>query len=422
MDRLLLMEREAFLKAYEDDNELEEGLRKGVVDVVKAVNVEERTVDTLISTNTVDRDRDTIDQRKWDLKAYRKNPVVQFAHDHHIPVIAQSTKVGVVSGKLATTDKFTPEGEHPFADMIFNLVKGRFIRAKSVGFKPERGKFEFDGERGGFDFKGQELLEHSYVNVPANPEALVGAKAAGIDLAPLIKWAEAVLDDDGRLWLPRETVERALKIAENERSVIAVNGWKLVPAPKDGTAIVIAEIEVDPGISLEDIEGKLDTTTLVEVQDMVRERIGQHKDPDEGLPDKTSKDGIIYRDVPECLACGEHHTQLKMIKLEEPLVTSTEGFPKHTIMAWGHCPVEIRTLIVDENGELHLHEKEVDEPAPDKGNALVSLLDSLPAQETKTEVTDEEVEFLGQALGEAIAGAVAETVRERLTAMTGKLD
>ncbi len=57
------------------------------------------------------------------------------------------------------------------------------IRAKSVGFIPLRKTW--NDARRGWDISEAELLEHSYVSVPANPEALVVARSKGLDRARL---------------------------------------------------------------------------------------------------------------------------------------------------------------------------------------------------------------------------------------------
>ena len=59
------------------------------------------------------------------------------------------------------------------------------MRAVSVGFRPTvQPKRVVDAEdnlAGGYEFNGQELLELSAVPIPANPEALQRAVAAGIE-------------------------------------------------------------------------------------------------------------------------------------------------------------------------------------------------------------------------------------------------
>lgn len=155
-----------------------------------------RTVTTVISDGKKDRDNDVIDVDGWNLKEYKKNPVVLWAHDSSSLPIAKST-VRRSDGRLVSKDTFPEEGEYPFADSVFNLVKGGFINAKSVGFVPD--EWVFDEKAGGFHFSKTTLLEHSYVPIPANPRALIIARSKGIDIGPVVDWAEATLASSGRL-------------------------------------------------------------------------------------------------------------------------------------------------------------------------------------------------------------------------------
>lgn len=161
-------------------------------------------VSTIISDGRKDRDNDVINPEGWDVSGYEKNPVVLWSHDPTIPPIAKS-KIKVFKSKMTSKDTFA---ETEFAQSILELVKGGFINAKSVGFHPT--DWDFDEKSGGFVFNKQELLEHSYVSVPANPRALVVARAAGINTQPVIRWAEKTLDewtDNSSVFVPKSSVE-----------------------------------------------------------------------------------------------------------------------------------------------------------------------------------------------------------------------
>lgn len=162
-----------------------------------------------ISTAAIDREDDVIAVDGWDLENYLKNPVVLWGHDYGGLPVAKAMEVGTVDDKLMAVDRFTPRDVHPFGFMVYQLVRGEFLRATSVGFHPI--EYVYNDDHKGYDFNRQELLEHSIVPVPANPEALVAASASGIDLAPMREWAEKLLDDppSGRvaLWLTRKTLE-----------------------------------------------------------------------------------------------------------------------------------------------------------------------------------------------------------------------
>jgi HK97 family phage prohead protease len=136
-----------------------------------------------ISTGGVDRDNDTIDPAGWDLAAFKRNPVVLWAHDMRSLPVGKAVAVGVENGKLTAEVEFAT---HEFAETVYQLYRGGFMRATSVGFRPL--KYALNEERRGVDFQEQELLEFSMVPVPANAEALVGASAVGVGLEPLRKW------------------------------------------------------------------------------------------------------------------------------------------------------------------------------------------------------------------------------------------
>ncbi len=72
--------------------------------------------------------------------------------------------------------QFATAEEYPFADTIYKLYKGGYLRAFSVGFDPVESK-----DLGGWaqEYLKQELYEVSCVTVPANPEALMKAVEAG---------------------------------------------------------------------------------------------------------------------------------------------------------------------------------------------------------------------------------------------------
>ncbi|MEM1506336.1 HK97 family phage prohead protease [Domibacillus sp. 8LH] len=127
------------------------------------------------STEHVDRDGDTISSGGWDLKNYKQNPVFLWAHDYSIPPIGRALKVAVQNRKLVFDIEFPAKGIYPFADTIYELYKGGFLNATSVGFV---GKEAVPTETG-YHYTKQELLELSAVPVPSNPTALQQAKSLG---------------------------------------------------------------------------------------------------------------------------------------------------------------------------------------------------------------------------------------------------
>jgi HK97 family phage prohead protease len=141
-----------------------------------------------ISTGTEDRDRDVVNPSGWRLDAYRRNPTVLWAHDYSALPLAKCTDIALQGVRLLATAVFA---EHEMANTVLQLIDGGFLNATSVGFRPI--KYNFNASRNGVDFDEQELLEFSIVPVPANPEALIEARSAGVDLAPVRAWAQTIL-------------------------------------------------------------------------------------------------------------------------------------------------------------------------------------------------------------------------------------
>lgn len=134
------------------------------------------------SDETPDSYGDVVSAEGWDLKRYRRNPIVLWQHDSRQP-IGTSTKFGVEGGKLIHTIKLAEEGTSEMIDTLAKLMKQKIVRAVSVGFRaleePEviRDK---DGGFQGLKFTKQELLELSVVSVPANPNSLALTKSWGV--------------------------------------------------------------------------------------------------------------------------------------------------------------------------------------------------------------------------------------------------
>ncbi len=170
----------------------------------------ERRLQFIISTDAVDRDLDTISVKGWDLEAYKRNPVILWAHDYKNPPIGRAEKVFVEDDKLKSVALFTDEDVNPLGKMVYKLFRDRFLNATSVGFIPT--EWELNEERDGFrptDFLKQELLEYSAVPVPSNPEALLDAKSAGIDMEPMRAWASDVLAPQQRALLREMSIDPA---------------------------------------------------------------------------------------------------------------------------------------------------------------------------------------------------------------------
>jgi HK97 family phage prohead protease len=219
----------------------------------------DRSVDFVISTEAVDRYTDIINLGGWKTQNYVRNPVVLWAHDDSIPAIGRGSNVRIEGKALRSTAVFAEREFHPLADTIFQLIKGKFIQAASVGFVPLKAKAAAGKDRPyGIDILEQELLEWSVVNIPANPECLVNARSAGIDCAPLIGWAERVLDKGGMLMIPRAELEALRKAAGAATHYqVKTPAGPLKPATTDEEAVKLkgARVRLDPAHHLNAPQG-----------------------------------------------------------------------------------------------------------------------------------------------------------------------
>lgn len=206
----------------------------------------------ILSTAAVDRHGDTVSQSGWKLDNYKKNPVVLFGHDQQSPPVGRAPIVVIEGDKLVAKGvQFTPKDLSPFGWMVGEMYRQGFMNAVSVGFLPS--KFMENDERGGLamDFEEQELLEFSAVPVPANPEALQAAKSAGIEVAPLVEWAEKILDTrDGTQTVQRTMAERVWKSIQPRKTMAMKQKQEMVQPdememPEEGGKV---EIELPDGM------------------------------------------------------------------------------------------------------------------------------------------------------------------------------
>jgi HK97 family phage prohead protease len=141
----------------------------------------DREFEFLASDETPDSYGDIVRAEGWDLRRYKKNPIVLFNHKSDVPV-GYSPMCKVEDKKLIARIKLADEGTSDFIDTLYKLMKQRIVRSMSVGFRATKDveiMRDKDGHFLGLEFNGQELLENSVVSIPANPNALSLAKSWG---------------------------------------------------------------------------------------------------------------------------------------------------------------------------------------------------------------------------------------------------
>ena len=118
------------------------------------------------SDDSIDRHGDRINPKGWDLKNFKKSPVILLNHNYWSLPIGKAVNVRVENNQLLFDIEFSQT--YDVAKTVYNLVKENIMKAVSVGFLVK------EWARSGSDYtiEKAELLELSFVTVPANPNAL----------------------------------------------------------------------------------------------------------------------------------------------------------------------------------------------------------------------------------------------------------
>ncbi|MDQ0672945.1 HK97 family phage prohead protease [Pseudarthrobacter siccitolerans] len=279
-------------KLEELEGKKPETIRTVIPFQIKSLNEDDRTIEFIGSTKAKDSYGDVIEQAGWELKRFLGNPVVPWGHNYSMPPVAKALEVGIKDGNLTFKAQFATKDEYEWADTIFKLYKGGYLRAFSVGFIP----LEYDGDwMTGYTFTKCELLEVSCVTVPANPEALVlGFK-------------------DGTF-------------SENERKAMMSQAHKLIKALT----------ESDENSDNEDMELKEAVTELTtQVKTLTELLTAKAEEPAEIVNDQTEADAAEATEVTEDKS-----------ELEASDGTEVEGETEDK--AEGEAEPEIKSLTADE--------------------------------------------------------------------------
>jgi len=132
----------------------------------------DKSIGWTLSDDSIDRDKERFDSSGWNLKEFKKNPVLQWSHDSTIPAIGKVINPKVKENRLVGKIEF--DATDAFAQKIERKVRAGYISAGSVGFFPTQVEIPEDDKSDlQLIYRKQELREFSICNVPANPNALV---------------------------------------------------------------------------------------------------------------------------------------------------------------------------------------------------------------------------------------------------------
>ena len=131
------------------------------------------SISWVMSDFSVDRDLERMDPTGWDLKNFKKNPVVLWSHEWYTPAIAKVESPRVKDDQLVGRIRFSSKEVDPFAAMIEGKVREGIINTGSVGFISKKIEILDDPKAPEtLIHRKQELYEFSIVNIPSNINAV----------------------------------------------------------------------------------------------------------------------------------------------------------------------------------------------------------------------------------------------------------
>ena len=199
-------------------------------------NVEEtRKVQFVISTESKDRHGEVINMKNWKLDTFNNNPIVGYQHNVYGDNMCLPPNPDDVLGKskawvdnykgrpaLIADVEFEPKEINPLAEKVFRKVLFGSLNAASVGILPiGKGHVESVTKDNGevektYYYDGQELLEWSIVNIPANPDAR--AKSLKNHTEAALSFVQRMLPDFSMKDLKTMRIQEILDLVEKKQS------------------------------------------------------------------------------------------------------------------------------------------------------------------------------------------------------------
>lgn len=124
------------------------------------------TFEVVATTEDTDRDGEVIRADGWDFEPYKKNPIVLWAHNFYDMPIGKVTEIIQEGNRIIAKGVFAPTEK---AQEVRKVYDGKFLNTVSVGFIPREREMNI--------ITRAELLELSFVPVPANPNAIAIRRA-----------------------------------------------------------------------------------------------------------------------------------------------------------------------------------------------------------------------------------------------------
>lgn len=207
---------------------------------------ETRTLDFIINVDVKDRHKDVLNYDNWQLDNFNSNSIIGYQHNVYGDNMCNPPNPDDVLGKgiasidsyrgkrvLVSTATFEPKEMNQLAEKVFRKVLFGTLKAASVGILPVGGeiKTEYIKDAKGVVvdqtnfWPGQELLEWSIVNIPANQEAV--RRSMKNHTMAAIDFVAKLLPEFSRNDLKGMKVQEILDIIERKHSCVSVEQLEL---------------------------------------------------------------------------------------------------------------------------------------------------------------------------------------------------
>jgi hypothetical protein len=214
-ERQVLSLDEFYRKALAAKQKTGPGIAAGSVEVMETLiaqvepdPADDRRMTFTVTTAEKNRNGWKLNQQGWRLENYAKNPVMLWVHNdggwidsgsHGLP-FARAERVWITGDLMKVICVWVEKGDitgeaGELCESVLRLYRKRYLNAVSAGWIPL--EWEFVETEDGWEImcKEQELVEISFVPIPAEPNALREAANAGINVAPVRRWARALLGE-----------------------------------------------------------------------------------------------------------------------------------------------------------------------------------------------------------------------------------
>ena len=180
------------------------------------VEVKDGKMLAVASDESQDRQGDRIKQLDWDLRNFKKNPVLLLSHQYYLPPVGIARHLKISDGKLTFEPEFHEITQQ--AKEVKQMYLDGIMKAFSVGFMPGKDK--------------NELLEISAVSVPANANALVFEKSISVEKQEEVK-----------CWIDNESKTSVCEIEEEEEEEEVVEEERELKAYIKDTNLFLNKID-----------------------------------------------------------------------------------------------------------------------------------------------------------------------------------